>query len=250
MNNIFIDNRNTTSIQITMSSAITAPIELPPTRPYDAVKFEDTDDDMHMYVGSCNMVMNLFEPLVDYSHLDKTDDCYWEDYERETLRQLPELKELGDYASWCSDLCNFLDTVAHGWDRTGNLQWIREVKHTVKTIIATRRLGTCDKAIISKTGNFELSEAAIALLKAKYGFEGTNFNNRRNLQALIEVVETLGDYASAVPGDFVVVPLEPKSRYVVAFKDGTETLEQYHKTYDVESGKWKEPEGIDISTRH
>jgi hypothetical protein len=222
-------------------------IVLPPTRPYDTILL-DNEIRRGKYFDSCRTVLCMFESLVDYTHLDEDDDNYWDDYERETLRQVSELKELREYASWCSDICKYIDTVYHFWDETGNDQWITEVKATTETIFARYRLGKCKQAVISKTAHFELSEAAIALLKAKHGFERTNFDNRRNLQALVDVVEALGDYASAVPGDFIVVPLQPESIYVVSVKDGTEILAEHHQIYDIKSGRWKEPDGIVIGT--
>lgn len=229
-----------------MSSTIIAPIELPPTRPYDAVKFEDKRT-ASKYRYTCSEIVLKLNNFVDLTHLEwrsfSEDECYYEMTESETHRLLSELKD--NTGMWLSDIFEYLADTQHSWwDKTGNIQWIEEVDKAVTAIVGNRRFSVCKKAVLSKTANFELSEAAIALLKAKHDIVLPTFDKHRNLEQLVDVVETLGDYASAVPGDFVVVPLEPKSRYVVAVKDGTETLCQYHKTFDVESGEWKEPEGI------
>lgn len=220
-------------------------IQLPHTRPYNAVKFdyEMTYD----YKDACLNVAHKLHQFVDLTHLEwfsySECDCYYEMTESETQRLLSELKD--DTGVWLSDIYEYLiHTQHHKWDYTGNYQWIEEVDKAVTAIVGNRKFSVCKKAVLSMTANFELSEAAIALLKSKHGISLQTFDKHRNLKQLVDVVEILCDYASAVPGDFVVVPLEPKSRYVVAVKDGTEKLSQYHRTYDVESGEWKEPEGI------
>jgi hypothetical protein len=222
-------------------------IQLPSTRPYDAVKLEDKSTiNAYRYVW-CSGIVHKLNQFVDLTHLEwrsfTEDECYYEMTESETQRLLSELKD--DTGVWLSAIFEYLTDTQHSWwDGTGNMQWIEEVDKAVTAIVGNRKFCVCKKAVLSKAANFELSEAATSLLKTKHGINLQTFDKLRNLEQLVDVVEILGDYASAVPGDFVVVPLEPKSRYVVDVKDGKEKLSQYHKTYDVESGEWKEPDGI------
>lgn len=88
------------------------------------------------------------------------------------------------------------------------------------------------KVVINKChGGFGLSKAGQALFKEQSGEDFDEFHVYRDDEALVHVVETLGDRANDSYSDLKVVEVPDEVQWTIEEYDGVEWVAEVHRTW-------------------
>lgn len=91
-------------------------------------------------------------------------------------------------------------------------------------------------AVISPTfGGFGISKKALEYMKV------TSFDvykMSRTDERLVNAVKTLKNEASDKHAKLIVVPLKPKTTYIISEYDGYEEISEDHKMFNADTNKW------------
>ena len=91
-------------------------------------------------------------------------------------------------------------------------------------------------AVISPTfGGFGVSKKAMEYMKVT---SSDFYKMSRTDERLIDAVKTLKEEASGQYAKLIVVPLKPKTTYIVSEYDGSEEISEDHKLFNAETNKW------------